>query len=252
MALSPNFHTIFATSQSSSSNPAASSSKLPASHSLLNSVHLLTKPAAKSNSCNLSRTLASDDKKWRINVSFFPAFLNKGKDAKVLKEELLEAIAPLDRGADATPEDQQRVDQLARKLEAVNPTKQPLKSDLLNGKWELIYTTSTSILQTQRPKFLRSTTNYQAINVDTLRAQNMESWPFFNQVTADLTPLNARKVAVKFDSFKIGGLIPVKAPGRARGELEITYLDEELRISRGDKGNLFILKMVDPSYRVPV
>lgn len=96
--------------------------------------------------------------------------------------------------------------------------------------------------------------------------------------------------------------IPVKAPGRARGELEITYLDEELRldcestyinlafsllkfailyldlmqnkvaatqlflnvtrgciiiffccgrVSRGDKGNLFILTMVDPSYRVP-
>jgi hypothetical protein len=79
----------------------------------------------------------------------------------------------------------------------------------------------------------------------------MESRPFFNQVTADLTPLNARKVAVKFDTFKIAGFIPVKAPDTARGELEITYLDEELRVSRGDKGNLFILKMIDPSYRVP-
>ncbi|XP_021910094.1 probable plastid-lipid-associated protein 4, chloroplastic isoform X2 [Carica papaya] len=190
--------------------------------------------------------------KWRAKVSFFPAFLNKPKDATPLKQELLEAIAPLDRGAIASPDDQLRVDQIARKLEAITPVKEPLKSDLLNGKWELIYTTSQSILQTQRPKFLRSITNYQAINVDTLRAQNMESWPFFNQVTADLTPLNARKVAVKFDTFKIGGLIPIKAPGRARGELEITYLDEELRISRGDKGNLFILKMIDTSYRVPV
>ncbi|XVE94046.1 hypothetical protein REPUB_Repub01dG0246500 [Reevesia pubescens] len=257
MALSPNFHTIFATSQSSS-NYAASPCKLPASHysSLATNFQFSTKPVkSNNNSFNyLSRTSSAySDEKWRVNVSFFPAFLNIGKkDAKVLKEELLEAIASLDRGAEATPEDQQRVDQLARKLEAVSPIKEPLKSDLLNGKWELIYTTSKSILQTQRPKFLRSTTNYQAINVDALRAQNMESWPFFNQVTADLTPLNARKVAVKFDTFKIGGLIPIKAPGRARGELEITYLDEELRISRGDKGNLFILKMVDPSYRVPV
>ncbi|KAK4271161.1 hypothetical protein QN277_019895 [Acacia crassicarpa] len=204
---------------------------------------------------SISRTSSSSSsasQKWRAGVSFFPAFLKKGKDAEALKDELLEAIAPLDRGADATPEDQQRVDQIARKLEAVNPTKGPLKSNLLDGKWELIYTTSRSILQTQRPKILRSRTNFQAINADTLRAQNMESWPFFNQVTADLTPLNARKVAVKFDTFKIAGVIPVKAPGRARGELEITYLDEELRISRGDKGNLFILKMVDPSYRVPV
>ncbi|KAG0448709.1 hypothetical protein HPP92_027704 [Vanilla planifolia] len=45
--------------------------------------------------------------------------------------------------------------------------------------------------------------------------------------------------------------LPFKAPGSGRGELEITYLDEEIRISRGDKGNLFVLKMVDPSYRVP-
>lgn len=187
--------------------------------------------------------------KWRRNVSFFTSLIKK--DANLIKQELLEAIHPLDRGAEATPEDQQIVDEIARKLEAVNPTKAPLKSDLLNGKWELIYTTSLSILQTSRPKILRSKVNYQAINADILRAQNMESWPFFNQVTADLTPVNAKKVAVKFDFFKIGGLIPVKAPDRAVGALEITYLDEDLRVSRGDKGNLFILKMVDPSYRVP-
>ncbi|KAL8536049.1 hypothetical protein ACS0TY_011617 [Phlomoides rotata] len=138
--------------------------------------------------------------KWRTHVSFFTNLLgnNNTKNAEAIKEELLEAIEPLDRGADATPEDQQKIDQIARRLEAVNPTKEPLKSSLLSGKWELIYT---------RPKFLRSRVNYQAINTDTLRAQNMESWPFFNQVTADLTPLNAKKVAVKFDVFKIGGLV---------------------------------------------
>ncbi|KAK4341290.1 hypothetical protein RND71_039791 [Anisodus tanguticus] len=196
-------------------------------------------------------TISPLNKKWRTNVSFFPAFFNKTKDPTPIKQELLEAIAPLDRGAEATPQDQEIIDQIARKLEVCNPTKEPLKSSLLNGKWELIYTTSKSILQTQRPKILRSRVNYQAINVDTLRTQNMEGSPFFNQVTADLTPLNARKVVVKFDYFKIAGLIPIKAPGRARGELEITYLDEELRVSRGDLGNLFILKMVDPYYKVP-
>ncbi|KAK9111599.1 hypothetical protein Scep_019118 [Stephania cephalantha] len=170
--------------------------------------------------------------KWRTSVSFFPAFLSRGNkdDPQTLKRELLEAIAPLDRGAEATPQDQERVDQIARKLEAVNTIKEPLKSNLLNGKWELIYTTSRSILQSQRPKFLRPNGKiYQAINADTLRAQNMETWPFFNQVTANLAPLNSKRVAVQFDTFKIGGLIPIKAPGRARGELEITYLDDELR-----------------------
>ncbi|CAH9058527.1 unnamed protein product [Cuscuta europaea] len=196
----------------------------------------------------------SSDPKWRANVSLFPTFFNfyKTKDPKAIKGELFEALAPLDRGAEASPEDQDQIEQIVRKLEAVNPTKQPLKSPFLNGKWELLYTTSQSILQTNRPKFLRSRTNYQGINIDTLRAQNMESWPTFNQVSADLTPINARKVAVKFDYFKIVGLIPIKAPETARGSLDITYLDEEMRVSRGDKGNLFILKMVDPSYRVPL
>jgi len=46
-------------------------------------------------------------------VSFFPGFLTKGRrDVGSLKLELYEAIAPLDRGAEATPEDQQRVDQV--------------------------------------------------------------------------------------------------------------------------------------------
>ncbi|QCD76470.1 probable plastid-lipid-associated protein 4, chloroplastic [Vigna unguiculata] len=235
MALSSS--SLFSTLNTTSSLPHFHAPKLSSSS------HFPTKP---------STTHLPLSHKWRAKVSFFPSFLKKRKDAKIIKEELLQAIEPLDRGADATLQDQETVDQIASELEAVSPIKEPLKSNLLGGKWELIYTTSQSILQTKRPKFFRSVANYQAINVDTLRAQNMESWPFFNQVTADLTPLNPRKVAVKFDTFKIGGIIPIKAPGRARGELEITYLDEELRVSRGDKGNLFILKMVDPSYRVPV
>ncbi|XP_010554166.1 PREDICTED: probable plastid-lipid-associated protein 4, chloroplastic isoform X2 [Tarenaya hassleriana] len=194
----------------------------------------------------LQRSLPTDDDRKRLKTraafTFPPAFLTKGgRDAKLkqLKQDLFDAIAPLNRGASATPNDQLRVDQIAQKLEAVNPTKAPLKSDLLNGKWELIYTTSVSILQLKKPRLLRSITNYQAIDADTLK------------VIGNLKPLNPRKVAVKFERFRILGLIPVNAPDTARGELEITYLDEELRVSRGDKGNLFILKMFDRSYRIP-
>ncbi|KAJ0710738.1 putative plastid-lipid-associated protein [Helianthus annuus] len=218
-------------------------------HSSLSGVSFPAKPSTGGQQLTLTQ---SPILKWRVSVSFFSGLLNKTKDASSIKQELLEAIAPLDRGAEASPEDQEAIEQIVRKLEAANPTKEPLKSPFLDGKWELIYTTSQSILQTKRPKLLRSRVNYQAINADTLRAQNMESFPTFNQVTANLTPVNSRKVAVKFDYFKILGLIPVKAPDTARGSLEITYLDEELRVSRGDKGNLFVLKMIDPSYRVPV
>ncbi|KAL4351277.1 hypothetical protein GQ457_06G001670 [Hibiscus cannabinus] len=209
-----------------------------------------TNPNANSNLFSVQTALSL---KWRTKVSFFSGIFTKQKNTQSLKDELFDAVAPLGRGAEATPEDQERVDQIAVELEAVNRIKEPLKSSLLNGKWELLYTTSQSVLQTKRPKFLRPNGKiYQAINLDTLRAQNMETWPFFNQATANLVPINPRRVAVKFDYFRIAGLIPIKSPGSGRGQLEITYLDEELRISRGDRGNLFVLKMVDPSYRVPL
>lgn len=69
--------------------------------------------------------------------------------------QLLDAIKPLRRGLTATPDDQQRIDKLARQLERLNPTKKPLASDLINGQWELLYTTSESILGTNKPPFLR-------------------------------------------------------------------------------------------------
>lgn len=55
--------------------------------------------------------------------------------------------------------------------------------------------------------------------------------------------MSSNKVAVQFKTFKLLNLIAVTAPPTARGELAITYLDEELRVSRGDKGNLFVLTM---------
>ena len=36
--------------------------------------------------------------------------------------------------------------------------------------------------------------------------------------------------------FKLLGLVPVNAPPSAKGKLDITYVDEDLRISRGDRG----------------
>lgn len=35
------------------------------------------------------------------------------------------------------------------------------------------------------------------------------------------------------------------------GALAVTYLDDELRVSRGDRGNLFVLRMSNPEKRLP-
>lgn len=62
------------------------------------------------------------------------------------------------------------------------------------------------------------------------------------QVKAELTPETKSRVGVQFKEFKLLGLIPVTAPDSAKGKLDTTYLDEQLRVSRGDRGNLFVLE----------
>lgn len=143
------------------------------------------------------------------------------------------------------------------------------------GKWRLVYTTSRSILGLDKPEFLRPKGPiFQFIDVEKKKAKNQvktlsdapggreglvlrgtrenpqEPGPFFNSVVAELIPENDRKVLVQFKTFFIGGLIPVIAPANAIGDLETTYVDAEMRISRGNKGNVFVLLQEDPSARL--
>lgn len=162
------------------------------------------------------------------------------------KQDLLSTIAPLARGAAADDAARAEVAAKFAALERLNPNPKSLAAPEINGRWKLLYTTSESILGTSRPPLLRpGGPIYQTIDARTLRARNQETWPFFNRVDAELTPKSASLVAVQFIKFYIFGLIPVTAPPTARGSLDVTYVDEDLRLSRGDKGNLFILAMDD-------
>jgi PAP_fibrillin len=69
--------------------------------------------------------------------------------------QLLAAISKLQRGAAATAADKVDVDLLARQLESLQNTTCALDDARINGKWELLYTTSDFILGVNRPGFLR-------------------------------------------------------------------------------------------------
>jgi hypothetical protein len=107
---------------------------------------------------------------------------------------------------------------MASALERLNPTRKPLASPLLNGRWRLEYTTSDSILGTKKPAFLRpSGPIYQFLNGNNLTAKNQETAPLYNSVTAELSPLSDSKVKVQFKQFKLFNLITITAPPSAVG-----------------------------------
>lgn len=164
------------------------------------------------------------------------------------KEQLKVLLRDVGLGNKASSADQSKVESLVQELEKLNPTSKPLSSPLFNGQWELLYTTNRSISGATRPSFLKpSGPIYQTIDTENLKARNIDSAPIYFEVSADLMPKSDSKVAVHFKEFKLLKFLPFPAPESFTGWIDTTYLDETLRVSRGDQGNLFILEMKDPA-----
>ena len=188
------------------------------------------------------------------------------------KAELLEAIAGKNRGLLANEIDNVRVLSAIQQLEDSNPTPKPLESkDLLNGDWRLLYTTSKSILGLDRFPLLKLGQIYQCIRVSEAKVYNIAEiigLPMLEglvSVAASFEPISDCRVNVIFERSIIGlqRLFSYKTPGKLiqqiesgkkflpldfridRGEqkgwLDTTYLDHDMRIGRGNEGNIFVL-----------
>ncbi len=188
------------------------------------------------------------------------------------KSDLLAAIAGKNRGLLATDRDRQNILAIATQLEERNPTPQPLEApEMLAGNWRLIYTSSKNLLGLDRLPLLKLGEVYQCVRPQQFQVYNIAELygvPFLESIVsivARFDPLSERRIQVVFersisglknllgyqspDQFinqiqagqKFLGLdIPIK-PSNRQAWLEITYLDNDLRISRGNEGSLFIL-----------
>jgi len=188
------------------------------------------------------------------------------------KAALLEAIAGRNCGLLATETEKQAILAATAILEERNPTPRPTEAlELLDGNWRLLYTTSQSLLGFDRLPLLKLGQIYQYIHAKQARVYNIAEiygLPFLEglvSVTASFVPTSERRVQVKFERSIIGlqRLIgyqsvshfveQIEAGQRfialdwpldsqeQQGWLDITYLDEDLRIGRGNEGSLFIL-----------
>lgn len=166
------------------------------------------------------------------------------------KEALLARVTPLDFGRTIADDKEQQddIENLIRQVEATNPSFSPGTDPNLSGVWDMTYTTSRSILGLKAPSFLRAKRIIQELNGEQLTARNAELFKFGpitieNAVEAKLTPTAPNRFDVNFVRFVIARLIKIDVEENERftGWLEVTYLDKDLRISRGSEGNVFVL-----------
>ncbi len=188
------------------------------------------------------------------------------------KAKLLEAIAGKNRGLLATDADQRTILGAIALLETENPTPRPLEEPAkLSGNWRLLYTTSTDLLRIEQIPFFKLGQIYQVVRTASAQIFNLaevQGVPLLEgmvSVSATFEPVSETRVNVRFDRGIVGlqRLLGYQDPSsflsmidagkrfppidfaingdRQRGWLEITYLDDDLRIGRGNEGSVFVL-----------
>ncbi|KAI7733584.1 hypothetical protein M8C21_000940 [Ambrosia artemisiifolia] len=204
----------------------------------------------------------------------FPGQSNKDT-VKSLKFKLLSAVSGLNRGLAASVEDLQKADSAAKEIEAVGgPVDLTADIEKLQGRWKLIYSSafSSRTLGGSRPgpptgRLLPITLGqvFQRIDILSKDFDNIVElelgapWPLQPiEVTATLAHkfeiigTSTIKIIFEKTTVKTTGnlsqLPPLEVPqlpeqfrpstNRGSGDFDVTYLDSDLRITRGDRGEL--------------
>lgn len=189
------------------------------------------------------------------------------------KAKLLEAIADKNRGLQATDAEKDAIRAAVDRLELSNPNPRPVQRlDLLDGDWRLLYTTSRELLNIDRLPLAKLGNIYQCIRTKDAKIYNiaeLNGLPYLDalvSVSAKFEPDSSTRVQVQFERNITGfqRLIGYQSPAQLiraiesgqsyrfkaidfsinserKGWLEIAYLDRDLRIGRGNEGNIFVL-----------
>jgi len=175
------------------------------------------------------------------------------------KKVVLDLVRPLEYGRKIARDNSAKaaVEKEVQELEQLNllnpilPYFKPAVDPSLNGTWRLVYSTSKDILGVRRPRPFRPSQILQRIDLPSKSLQNKETvtiGPFnINTIIeAQITDSTATRLTVQFVRFIFLGFFPiyVRADSSFIGWQDITYLDDDFRISRGNEGNLFLLEKV--------
>lgn len=203
----------------------------------------------------------------------------------LLKEKLQATLDKIQTHSDGSPVTNlkldktlaQEIENLTTELESVNPNPAPLLNtiSLLDGAWKLQYSTAREIrFLDSLPLGLKVGKVYQVINIANklffniafvkhplgLISGYVKVTASFEPAIEDSSPLPNKRINVYFDKRylsieKIVGIntsqlnpfkvVSANNPMGRIATLDITYLDETLRIGRGGDESLFILTKSD-------
>lgn len=187
------------------------------------------------------------------------------------KDTLIDRLSQTNRGLQTSPEERQAFNAEIMQLEAQNPTPKPLESPDLMGDWRLIYTTSNGILGLDRIPLTDLGEVYQCLRGDRLYnvAETKSTLGILGVVAVGATyeVVSPIRVQVQFRRSILGlqaamgyrsvgdfverlergsRFLAVDLPIPVRektglGWLEVTYLDDRVRVGRGNEGSVFVL-----------
>lgn len=204
-----------------------------------------------------------------------PSIVINSPEAKKLRQYMQEKGSPL-TDLEIQPQEVHLLETLTQALENLNPFPRPLLygSNLLDGAWLLQYSTAREIRSLKRLPFGFIVGKiYQIIDISNASFEN-KAWvqhgsgllSGYVRVTATFEPsqtesdrLPNQKINIDFKKrfFGINQILGIKTslldplrvvdannpPGRIPS-LNLTYIDETMRIGRGGDGSLFILTKV--------
>ncbi|KAL3021021.1 hypothetical protein AAZX31_05G175800 [Glycine max] len=187
------------------------------------------------------------------------------------KRELCQAVEGINRGIFGIPATKKsEIERLVKQIESLNPTPCPtLELEKVAGCWRLVYST-ISILGSKRTKlglrdFISLDDFFQTIDISKSKAVNVIKFSAMGlsllsgqlSIDASFRIASSTRVDINFENSTITPdrlmnvfrknydlLLGIFNP---EGWLEITYVDDTLRIGRDDKSNIFVLERFDDS-----
>ena len=191
------------------------------------------------------------------------------------KANLINAIAPVNRGLQLSENQRKAIFSAVAYLEELNPNSSPNDTpELLDGNWLLLFTTSQELLGIDRFPLYKLGNIYQCLRVAEGKIFNVaeiKGLPLLSgivSVCANFTVVDEKRVKVNFERLVAGSqnlignrnvdsfIDTLQSPKKLfaidfqikredqKGWLETTYLDQDLRIGRGNEGNLFVLRKI--------